>query len=120
MGTKTLVLYQILRGSCYDFVATGTRENSWALEKGRGQDLLYMVDLIMLSFLVSSDLALRLLRQLTQVLLRVLLHGILHCLSQSKSVLVHPFVQSPVKAHIMNIEFFSALLVIHSRLDHFC
>lgn len=23
-------------------------------------------------------------------------------------------------AHIMNIEFFSALLVIHSRLDHFC
>lgn len=49
---------------------------------GKGQDLLYVVDLIVLSFLVSSDLALRLLRQLTQVFLRVLLHGILHCLGE--------------------------------------
>lgn len=53
-----------------------------ALEEGKGQDLLHMVDLIMLSFLVSRDLALRLLRQLAQVFLRVLLHGILHCLGQ--------------------------------------
>lgn len=84
--------YQILRASCYgccsgDLLGPG---------KGRGQDLLHVVDLVMLSLLVASDLALRLLRQLTQILLRVLLHGVLHCLGQCESVLVHPFVQSPV------------------------
>ena len=40
-----------------------------ALGKGRDPDLLHVVDLIMLAFLVSSDLALRLLGQLAQVLL---------------------------------------------------
>lgn len=49
---------------------------------GKGQDLLHVVDLIVLSFLVSSDLALRLLGELAQVFLRVLLHSILHCLGQ--------------------------------------
>lgn len=49
---------------------------------GKGRDLLHVVDLIVLPFLVPCDLALRLLRQLAQVFLRVLLHGILHCLGQ--------------------------------------
>ena len=40
-----------------------------ALGKGRDPDLLHVVDLIMLAFLVASDLALRLLGQLAQVLL---------------------------------------------------
>lgn len=40
-----------------------------ALGKGRDPDLLHVVDLIMLAFLVASDLALRLLSQLAQVLL---------------------------------------------------
>jgi hypothetical protein len=35
-----------------------------------------------------------------------------------------PSTQAPgpqaLTAHIVNIEFFSAFLVIHSRLDHFC
>lgn len=37
--------------------------------RGESPDLLHMVDLIMLALLVSSDLALRLLSQLAQVLL---------------------------------------------------
>lgn len=55
-----------------------------------------MVDLVVLALLVACDLALRLLGQLTQVLLRVLLHGILHRLGQCQSVLVYPLIQSPV------------------------
>lgn len=51
-----------------------------------------MVDLVMLALLVASDLALRLLSQLAQVLLRVLLHGVLHSLGQCQPVLVYPFV----------------------------
>lgn len=66
------------------------------MEKGRGPDLLHMIDLIVLALLVASDLALGLLRQLTQVLLRVLLHGIFYRLGQRQPVLVYPFVQSPV------------------------
>lgn len=78
-----------------------------------------MVDLIMFALLVPGDLALRLLSQLTQVLLGVLLHRVLYCLCQRQPVLVYPFIQPSVKAHIVHIEFLSALLVIHSRLDHF-
>ena len=47
----------------------GAQEKGRALGKGRDPDLLHVVDLIMLAFLVASDLALRLLSQLAQVLL---------------------------------------------------
>lgn len=77
----------------------GVGRGSWAsgvLGKGRSPDLLHVVDLIMLALLVASYLALRLLGQLTQVLLRVLLYSIFHCLGQCQPVLIYPFVQSPV------------------------
>lgn len=68
----------------------------WRGGGGGGPDLLHMVDLVVLALLVASDLALRLLGQLAQVLLGVLLHGVFHCLGQRQPVLVYPFVQSPV------------------------
>ena len=48
---------------------TEAAELNGAVGRGESPDLLHVVDLIMLALLVSSDLALRLLSQLTEVLL---------------------------------------------------